>query len=72
MATSLLVVDLGLVATVVTLENGHDLANVGIIPFEYTVIITCAGFASYLLAVIQIFLLPSCPSRSDLLTLYNI
>ena len=72
MATSLLAVDLGLVALVATLENEDDLANVGKIPFEYTIIMTCAGFASYLLIVIQIFLVPNCPSVSDLFTLYNI
>ena len=72
MATSLLVIDLGLVAMVATLENGHDLANVDKIPFEYSIIMTCAGFASYLLIVFQIFLLPNCLSVSDLFTLYNI
>ena len=73
MATSLLVVDLGLVAMVATLESGgDDLASVDKISFEYTITMTCFGFASYLLIVVQIFLVPNCPSLSDLFTLYNI
>ena len=72
MATSLLVIDLGLVAIVASLESGQELPNIQRIPFEYNIIMTCSGFASLLLIVFQIFVFPICLSVSDLFALYNI
>ena len=83
MATSLLVIDLGLVAIVANLETQRDLKNpqglatwsafdLDLIFLEYSIVMTFAGFGSYLLLLFHLFILPSCPSISDLLTLYNI
>ena len=83
MATSLLVIDLGLVAIVANLETQRDLKNpqglatwsafdLDLTFLEYLIVMTFAGFGSYLLLLFYLFVLPSCPSISDLLTLFNI
>ena len=83
MATSLLVIDLGLLVIVADLEtergftNPQGLAtwsafNLGTILYEFSVVMTCVGFGSYLLLVFHLFILPNCPSVSDLLTLFNV
>ena len=73
MATSLLVIDLSLVATVATLENGRqDDANIDKISLKYTILMTSFGFASYILVVVHLFLFPNCVSVYDLFILYNI
>ena len=86
LATSLLVIDLGLVAIVANLETQRDLNNLqdnqglatwsafnldGIFS-EYSIVMTFVGFGSYLLLLVHLFLLPKCPTVSDLLTLFNI
>ena len=85
LATSLLVIDLGLVAIVANLESQRDLNdlqdnqslatwsafNLEAIFSEYSIVMTCAGFGSYLLLFFHLFLLPKCPTIADLLTLYN-
>ena len=84
MATSLLVFDLGLVAIIANLETQRDLKdnveglatwsafNLDTIFFEYSLVMTCVGFGSYLLLLFHLFLLPKCPTIADLLTIYNI
>ena len=83
MATSLLVIDLGLVAIVANLETQRDLNNVeGLATWsafnldtifsEYSIVMSCSGFGSYLLLLFHLFLLPKYPTITDLLTLYNI
>ena len=75
MATSLLVVDLGIVAMVAN-QRG-DLRDLeGLVTWtaffsEYSIAMTCAGFGSYLLLLFHLFLLPKCPTFEDLLALYN-
>ena len=84
MATSLLVIDLGLLVIVANLEkergfsfNPQGLAtwsafNLGTILSDFSVVMTCAGFGSYLLLLFHLFVFPNCPSVSDLLTLFNV
>ena len=84
MATSLLVFDLGLVAIIANLETQRDLKNsveglatwsafnLDTIFSEYSLVMTCVGFGSYLLLLFHLFLLPKCPTIADLMTLYNI
>ena len=83
LATSLLVIDLGLVAIVANLETQRDLQdnqglatwtafNLDAIFSEYSTVITSVGFASYLLLLFHLFLLPKCPTIADLMTLCNI
>ena len=75
MATTLLVVDLGLVAIVANQRD--DLRSLeGLVTWsaffsEYSIVMTCAGFSSYLLLLFHLFLLPKCPTIADLLILYN-
>ena len=76
MATTLLVVDLGLVA--IFANQRDDLRGLeGLVTWsaffsEYSIVMTCAGFGSYLLLLFHLFLLPTYPTITDLLTLYNI
>ena len=75
MATSLLVIDLSLVAMVATLENGGENENennIDAISLKYTILMTSFGFGSYLLVVSHLFFFPNCLSVYDLFTLYNI
>ena len=86
LATSLLVIDLGLVAIVANLETQLDLStlqdNQGLATWsaskldrifsEYSTVMTSVGFASYLLLLFHLFLLPKCPTIADLITLCNI
>ena len=83
LATSLLVIDLGLVAIVANLETQRDLQdnqglatwtafNLDAIFSEYSTVMTSVGFASYLLLLFHLFLLPKCPTIADLMTLCNI
>ena len=75
MATTLLVVDLGLVAIVANqgddLRNLEGLATWSVFFSEYSIVMTCAGFGSYLLLLFHLFLLPRCPTIADLLIIYN-
>ena len=82
MATSLLVIDLGLVAIIANLETQRDdLKNLqGLATWsafnldifsEYSIVMTCVGFGSYLLLLFHLFLLPKCSTITDPLTLYN-
>ena len=86
LATSLLVIDLGLVAIVANLETQRDLNdlqdnqglatwsafNLDAIFSEYSIVMTFVGFGSYLLLLFPLFLLPKCPTIADLLTLFNV
>ena len=75
MATTLLVLDLGLVEIVANqrddLRSLEGLATWTVFFSEYSIVMTCAGFGSYILLLIHLFLLPRCPTVADLLTLYN-
>ena len=76
MATTLLVVDLGLVALVANqrdeLRSLEAIATWSAFFSEYSILMTCAGFGSYLLLLFHLFLLPKCPTIADLLTLINV
>ena len=83
MATSLLVFDLGLIAIIANLETQRELKNVeGLATWsafnldtifsEYSIVMICVGFGSYLLLLFHLFVLPKSPTIADLLTLYNI
>ena len=83
MASSLLVMNLGLLAIVANLETQRGIESpeglatwrafeLDEIFSEFSSVMTAVGFASYLLLIFHLFLLPDCPSMSDLLTLFNV
>ena len=75
MATTFLVLDLGLVAIIANqrddLRDLEGLTTWNAFFSEYSIVMTCTGFGSYLLLLFHLFLLPKCPTIADLLTLYN-
>ena len=83
MASSLLVMDLGFLTIVAVLETQRGIESpeglatwrafeLDEIFYEFSSVMTGVGFASYLLLIFHLFLLPDCPSMSDLLTLFNV
>ena len=83
MATAKLVIDLSLFVIVANLEKERGFSdhqglatwsafNLGTILSDFSGVMTCVGFTSYLLLLFHLFVLPNCPSVSDLLTLFNV
>ena len=83
MATAKLVIDLGLLFIVANLERERGFSdpqglatwsafNLSTILSDFSGVMTCVGFTSYLLLLFHLFVLPNCPSVSNLLTLFNV
>ena len=71
MATSLLIINLGVIALTQNQTSLNTFCPSSIF-FEYSQVMILAGFSSYLLLIVQVFIVPNIPLFLDFLALYNL
>ena len=71
MATTLLVINLGVIALTQNQTSLNTFCPSSIF-FEYSQVMIIAGLSSYLLLIVQLFIIPNFPLLFDFLALYNL
>ena len=71
MATTLLVINLGVIALTQNQTSLNTFCPSSIF-FEYSQVMIIAGLSSYLLLIVQLFITPNFPLLFDFLALYNL